>query len=255
MKVILIGAGNVATHLSFALQQAGHSIIQVYSRSENGASSLANQLNADWTTDINKIISEADIYIFSLKDDVLQNIISQLSSNNGIWIHTSGSMPINIFDGYSNKYGVLYPLQTFSKARKIDFTQVPCFIEANNKSTETVLLEVARQLSNHVYILNSEKRKFLHLAAVFACNFTNHMYVLASKILENEAIPSDVLLPLIDETASKVHTLSPVEAQTGPAIRYDQSIIDKHLNLLPTPEMREIYQLISKNIHKESIHE
>lgn len=255
MKVIFIGAGNVATHLSLALQQAGHSIVQIYSRSESSASTLACRLNTDWTTDINHIFGEADMYIFSLKDDVLQNIIKQLPSNNNIWIHTSGSMPINIFQGYSNKYGAFYPLQTFSKVRKIDFTQVPCFIEANNKSTETVLLEVARQLSNHVHILNSEKRRFLHLAAVFACNFTNHMYVLAGKILENEAISWDVLLPLIDETAAKIHMLSPVEAQTGPAIRYDQSIIDKHLNLLSTHEMREIYQLISKNIHKESIHE
>lgn len=255
MKIVLIGAGNVATHLSFALQQAGHTITQVYSRSENSASILANHLNASWTTDIKLISNVADIYIFSLKDDALQTIVRQLPVNDGIWVHTSGSIPMDIFKGYAGKYGVLYPLQTFSKARKTDFSQVPCFIEADSKSTEVLLYEIAEQLSKHIHILNSDKRKYLHLAAVFACNFTNHMYVLASKILEKETIPGEVLLPLIDETAAKIHTLSPVEAQTGPAVRYDQSVIQKHLDLLSPPEMREIYELISKNIHKETIHE
>jgi len=255
MKIVFIGAGNVATHLSLAMQKAGHSIIQIYSRSKNSASALANQLNTDWTTKLDDVSKDGDIYIFSLKDDALQSIISRISSNESIWIHTSGSIPMDIFRSYSDKYGVLYPLQTFSKTRKIDFSQIPCFIEANTKATETILYNMAKQLSVNVQILDSAKRKYLHLAAVFACNFTNHMYALASKILENEAIPREVLLPLTDETASKIHILPPSEAQTGPAIRYDQSIINKHLDLLTTPEMKEIYQLISKNIHKESTDE
>lgn len=255
MKIVLIGAGNVATHLSFALQQAGHTITQIYSRSEKSAATLANNLKTNWTTEIQCVSNVADIYIFSLKDDALHTVISQLSPNNGIWVHTSGSVPMDIFKDYTDKYGVLYPLQTFSKAREINFSQVSCFVEANNKSTEAILYEVAEQLSKHIHILNSDKRKYLHLAAVFACNFTNHMYVLASKILEKEMIPREVLLPLIDETAAKIHTLSPIEAQTGPAVRYDQSVIQKHLDLLSTPEMKEIYQIISKNIHKTHTHE
>ncbi|MDR0348379.1 MAG: DUF2520 domain-containing protein [Tannerella sp.] len=255
MRIVLLGAGNVATHLSFALQQAGHSIMQIYSRSEDSAAALASALNTCWTTEIKCLSAVADLYFFSLKDDALPAAVSQLAPNNGIWVHTSGSIPMSIFNNYANRYGVVYPLQTFSKARKTDFSQAPCFVEANCKSTETVLYETAGQLSKQVYLLNSERRKYLHLAAVFACNFTNHMYVLAGRILEKEAIPMAVLFPLIDETAAKIHTLSPDEAQTGPAVRYDQSVIEKHLNLLSTSEMREIYQLISKNIHKESVHE
>ena len=255
MDVVFIGAGNVATHLSLAMQKAGYTIVQVYSQTSASASSLANRLQTQWTTDIHAIVNTADYYIFSIKDNALQTVIDQMPANNGCWIHTAGSVPMELFKGYTKHYGVLYPLQTFSKTKELDFSIIPCFIEANTKENESVIYEIVSRLSNNVQVLNSEKRKYLHLAAVFACNFTNHMYTLANKILEEQGLSGEALLPLIDETSAKIHTISPAEAQTGPAIRYDQNIILKHLALLTQPEVKDIYQIISKNIHKEHTHE
>lgn len=255
MRVVFIGAGNVATHLSLAMQQVGLTIAQIYSRSEKSAISLANQLKTNWTTDTNNIVKDAAIYIFSLKDDVLESVIKQIPANNGCWIHTAGSIPVDIFNGHVNRYGVLYPLQTFSKNRPVDFTQIPCFIEANSSADENLIYNIASCISKNVQMLTSEKRRYLHLAAVFACNFTNHMYALAGKILEEQNISSETIIPLIDETAAKIHSLTPAQAQTGPAIRYDQRVIQKHLDLLESPDMKEIYQIISKNIHNTYTHE
>lgn len=255
MEIVFIGAGNVATHLSLAMQKAGYTIAQVYSQTITSASGLANQLQTRWTTDIQSVINSADYYIFSVKDSVLQTVIDQMPANKGCWIHTAGSVPMELFKGYTKDYGVLYPLQTFSKTKELDFSTIPCFIEANTKENEAILYEIACRLSDNVQVLSSEKRKHLHLAAVFACNFTNHMYTLAGKILEEQGLSGDVLLPLIDETSAKIHTISPAKAQTGPAIRYDQNIIRKHMELLTQPEVKDIYQIISKNIHKEYSHE
>lgn len=255
MKVVFIGAGNVATHLSLAIRQAGFTIAQIYSRNEKSVVPLADKLQTNWTTDTNNIVKDADIYIFSLKDDALESIITQIPANPGCWIHTAGSIPMDIFDGHVSRYGVLYPLQTFSKNRAIDFTQIPCFIEANSSSDEELIYNIASCISTDVRILPSEKRKYLHLAAVFACNFTNYMYTLAEKILEDHNIPGETIIPLIDETAAKIHSLTPAQAQTGPAIRYDQHVIRKHLDLLKNPDMKDIYQIISKSIHKAYIHE
>ncbi len=143
-------------------------------------------------------------------------------------------------------------MQTFSKARPVDFSVIPFFLEANTPENAGKLLQIAGALSGNVRFLSSDKRKSLHLAAVFACNFTNHIYALAVKILQGQEIPADVLLPLIDETAAKVHTMTPAEAQTGPAIRYDENVINKHLAMLDDPDMRSVYQLISQSIHKEA---
>lgn len=255
MTVTLIGSGNVATHLAHALKKAGFDFAQVFSRNQQHAQALADQLACGYTTQITKITPDADIYIFSVKDDVLQELIASTPTNNGLWIHTAGSMPIELFKGYTNQYGVLYPLQTFSKTREIDFSTIPCFIEANSTESEAIIYTLARSISENVQSLNSEKRKHLHLAAVFACNFSNHMYTLASKILKEQGLAEDILLPLINETAAKVHTLTPNEAQTGPAVRFDRHVMDKQLALLSDPTMQEIYQIISKSIHKEQIHE
>ena len=146
-------------------------------------------------------------------------------------------------------------MQTFSKERPVDFQVIPFFLEANTPENERKLQQVAEMLSKDVRFLSSEKRKSLHLAAVFACNFTNHMYVLAAKLLQEQGVSSEVLLPLIDETAAKIHAMSPKQAQTGPAIRFDENVINKHLAMLDEPAMRSIYQLISQNIHKEAQHE
>ena len=172
-----------------------------------------------------------------------------------MWVHTAGSMPMDVFNGHTANYGVLYPMQTFSKTREVDFNVIPFFLEANTSENAGKLQHLAEKLSGNIRFLSSDKRKSLHLAAVFACNFTNHIYALAVKLLEEQDIPADVLLPLIDETAAKIHTMPPRVAQTGPAIRYDENVINKHLAMLGDSDMRSIYRLISQSIHKEAQHE
>ncbi len=255
MKIVFIGSGNLATRLSLEMQQKGMEIIQVYSHTENHAERLAKQLACSWTAIPNEIRSDADLYIFSLKDTALEEVISQIKPNNGLWVHTAGSMPMDVFKGYAVHYGVMYPLQTFSRKRLVNFQVIPFFVEANTSENESRLIQIATKLSGDVRLLSSEKRKSLHLAAVFACNFTNHIYTLAAKVLQKQDIPMEVLLPLIDETAAKVHVMSPKQAQTGPAVRYDKNVIQKHLSMLEDSDLKNIYQLISQSIHKEHNHE
>ena len=253
MKIILIGAGNLATHLAKALLKAGHDILQVYSRTQKSASQLTAIVGGEPIVDIRKVRDDADLYIFSVKDSVLCDLVSLVckGKEDKVFLHTAGSMPMSVFDGVSRHYGVLYPMQTFSKAREVDFSAIPCFVEANDASSHQVIEEVARQISSKVYELSSEKRKYLHLAAVFACNFVNHCYALSQKVLEEQGIPFEVMLPLVDETARKVHELSPRDAQTGPAVRYDENVIRSQALLLENqPLLKDIYERMSLSIHE-----
>lgn len=252
MNVVLVGAGNVATQLGMALKNAGHEIMQVYSRTGESAAALAEKLECPYTVRLDELSDKAELYLFSLKDAVLPDVVASMKLNGGLWVHTAGSMPMNLFKGYARRYGVLYPMQTFSKIRAVDFRSIPFFIEANGEEDMMLLKQILRGITEKVYVLPSEKRKYLHLAAVFACNFTNHMYRLSEKLLEEEGIPFEVMLPLIDETAAKVHELSPARAQTGPAVRYDLNVIDRHLSMLKTERFKEIYRLLSENIHEEA---
>ena len=255
MKIVFIGAGNLATRLSLAMQRVGMQIGQVYSHTEASARQLATRLGCPWTNDLSALQEDGDLYVFSLKDTVLSDVISKVKPNNGMWVHTAGSMPMSVFEGYAQRFGVLYPLQTFSKGRNVNFDVIPIFLEANTDKNADCLKNIASALSENVRFMSSEKRRSLHLAAVFACNFTNHIYTLSYKLLENESIPADVLLPLIDETVSKIHSMPPAVAQTGPAIRYDENVINKHLAMLDDPDMQAIYRLLSQSIHKEAQNE
>ena len=251
-KVILIGAGNVATHLGKALLKNGFHVAQVYSRTEESASVLASALSASYTTSLVDVEKDADLYIVALKDIVLQDLIPQIikGREDALFVHTAGSMSINVWKGYAKRYGVLYPMQTFSKLREVDFSEIPFFIEASDQEGVDYLRNIAAKLSQRVYEATSEQRKYLHVAAVFACNFTNHMYALCDHLLTGKGIPFEVMLPLIDETARKVHELNPKQAQTGPAIRYDENVIQSHLDMLKDePVMQDIYERISKSIH------
>ena len=252
MKVVVLGSGNVATHLSLAIQKTQSTVIQVYSRNFVNACRLAYELQTACAAECEDITPDADLYLFAVTDSALAEIIPRIPANKGIWVHTAGSVPMDIFKGYTEHYGVLYPLQTFSGRRAIDLQHVPFFVEANLPDNEKLLIELAGRLSNNVQTLDSEKRKYLHLAAVFACNFSNHMYALAYKLLEKQHIPPDVLLPLIDETAAKIHSISPLKAQTGPAIRNDSEVMDRQMELLSDPVVKELYQLISQHIYKEA---
>jgi len=252
MKIVLIGAGNVATHIGLRLIQTGAEILQVFSRSETSAKALADKLSVPFCIDVSCINHDADIYIYSLTDSALDEIISRIKIPKKVHIHTAGSISMDIFENRTDNYGVVYPLQTFSKTKAVDFQNIPLFLEANNEFTSQIILELAQQLSNVHYFINSEKRRKIHLAAVFACNFTNYMYQLADEIISEAQVPFDVLLPLIQETADKVRFLSPREAQTGPAVRKDEITIQNHLELLKTNDnARNIYQTISEQI-KES---
>lgn len=252
-KIVLIGAGNVATHLGKEFLKKGMNIVQIYSRTESSAIELAEVLSVPYTTSLGNIVCDADLYIVALKDVVLHELIPLIvkGRENAFFVHVSGSLPMNIWEGYANNYGVLYPMQTFSKQREVDFREVSFFVEANHPTGIEALKDLAGKLSPKVYELTSEQRKYLHIAAVFACNFTNHMYALCDRLLKAQGVPFEVMLPLIDETARKVHELKPQDAQTGPAIRNDKNVIESHLNMLDDePGLKEIYEMISNSIHR-----
>lgn len=251
MRIVLIGAGNLATNLSKALKAAGHEIVQIYSKTEESAGSLAAIIGCEYTTDIYNVCQDADIYIFAVKDSVVERLANCVAEcvSGKLFVHTAGSMPMDILP--VEHRGVFYPMQTFSRSREVDFSVIPLFLEAEHEADMVVLKEMAGTITHHVYELSSDDRKYLHLSAVFCCNFANHCYRLGEKVLEEHNIPFSVMLPLIDETARKVHEMSPAEAQTGPAIRWDENVIMNQLALMnDNPDMQEIYELLSKSIHK-----
>lgn len=239
----------MATHLGPALKAAGHEVLQVYSRTAVSAEALAALVGAEAVTDMGCVTTDAEVYICALKDSVLPTLLPQLCKGReaALFLHTAGSVPMEVFEGHARRYGVFYPMQTFSKERQLNFSEIPLFIEANSDTTFTVVESLARSVAKNVRQLSSADRRYLHLSAVFACNFVNHCYDLAGQLLEEHGIPFETLLPLIDETARKVHELSPRQAQTGPAVRYDENVINAQsqlLNGLP----KDIYDLLSRSI-------
>jgi predicted short-subunit dehydrogenase-like oxidoreductase (DUF2520 family) len=246
--ITLIGSGNVATHIGRALLNKGVEINQVYSYSKDHAFELATELNAMPCDDVKFISDESDAYLICIKDDYIEDIAQQLLVKNKIIVHTSGSVSLHILSPFKN-HGIFYPLQTFSKDKDLDITTVPFCIEANNDETKHALIELAKKLSSNVHEIDSEQRKKIHLAAVFACNFSNYMYSIAEDILQQEQINFEILKPLILETAKKIQENSPATMQTGPAKRNDQEVIKKHLEILnDSKKQQEIYQLMSQAI-------
>lgn len=249
LNFCFLGAGNLATNLSMTLVKNGFKISQVYSRTERAARTLAEKVGARFTISTKEIDRKADIFVVALKDDVVDKVLSQIDFQNKLLIHCAGSLPLSVLEKYSSNAGVFYPLQTFSKNKVVSFDNIPVFIEASSKQNEEIIFSVAEKISNKVMFLNSEKRKVLHVAAVFACNFANYMYAIAADLLKSNHIPFDVLRPLITETAEKVMTMEPEQAQTGPAVRFDKEIINKHFEFLrQNNDYRELYMSISKGI-------
>lgn len=253
-RIVLIGAGNVAHHLAPALLNAGLNLCQIYSRSIESARELGKKTGITYTADLFAVYPDCDVYIFCVSDDVLPSLFKSLRINKkALVLHTSGSVPLSVFGSGFENYGVLYPLQTFSKKRALNFREVPLCIEASNEFSRKVVLSLAEKLSERVQEISSDKRKKLHLAAVFANNFTNHLYGMAGKMLEEEGLDFSLLRPLIFETAHKVMLLSPEEAQTGPARRGDESILSMHKSLLKNDKKRlMLYTLLSDSI-KETL--
>ena len=249
-KVAIIGAGNLATRVSLELHNKGIEIAQVYSRTVTSALSLARMLGCNYVTKPEKITTDADIYLISVSDMIVADLLSKVNFNNKLVAHTAGSIPLDDLKKYSKNYGVFYPLQTFSKFRDVNFIRIPFCIEANNKENEKILMELASVISKDVRLINSEQRKQLHLAAVFASNFVNHMYSIAFELLEEKDIPFDIIRPLINETASKIKNMTPRAAQTGPAVRLDKNIMQEHLLLLNKhPKLKKLYSQLSENIN------
>ena len=250
-KIVMIGAGNVATYMAIALHRSGYHIDVVFSRTLSNAKKLAEKVNARWTCDFEEIDQDADITIFALTDQAIVERVEKIDFSKSFLLHTAGSLPMNIFSGHSEHYGVLYPLQTISAHRLPVLSDIPLCIEADTESALAKLRSLARSISPRVYDVSSERRIYLHLAAVFACNFSNHMYAMAEKIAERAGVPFEILQPLIRETAEKAVDGGPSVSQTGPAVRDDQIIVKKHLELLSfSPELRSIYGRLTESIRK-----
>jgi predicted short-subunit dehydrogenase-like oxidoreductase (DUF2520 family) len=252
-RIVIIGAGNVATHLAQALQGAGFEIVQIYSRTLGSAELLARKLDCDYTTEICRITRGADLYIFSVADGALEQLLKEFPFKNVFAVHTSGSLPIEMLDDAGFRSGVFYPLQTFSKIIKPQFGSIPICLEARNEIDLSKLHALASAISNDVRNIDSKQREAIHLAAVFACNFTNHLYSISHELLSSESISPDILFPLIDETIRKAKLHHPANVQTGPAVRKDFEIMKKHLSRLAAlPAYQKIYTFISESIIENS---
>lgn len=248
----MIGAGNVATHLAKALAGAGKRIEYVYSRSERSAAALANRVMAKIAVQPEDLPANSDLYIVALPDAAIADVVGRLQLDNNLIVHTSGTLPAGILAEASSNFGVFYPYQTFSMARALDFRHVPLCIEAGSNDNETRLCSLAADISSSVHLIDAEKRAVLHIAGVFACNFTNMNYVIAEEMLRENGIPFDIIKPLIRETASKVMGFSPSAVQTGPAVREDLNVMKRHLELLNSkPEYAELYEMFSNLIISE----
>lgn len=250
MKICLVGSGNLGSNLGKSMMDAKMDIIQVISRNIKNAKNLAQELNADYTDKIEEYNRDAEIIIFSVSDDSIPELLRKADFGNRLLIHTAGSVSQNVFEGHSNKYGILYPLQTFSKEESVCFKEIPIFTESNKESSLAIIDTLAKQLSTKVYHATSDERLSIHVAAVFACNFTNHLYHIAHDILQDISVDFDVFAPLLRQTAERaIKTGDPIKSQTGPALRQDEGTMQKHLEKLKQNEgLTELYKFMSNRI-------
>ncbi|MBO6494976.1 MAG: DUF2520 domain-containing protein [Roseivirga sp.] len=251
-RIAILGTGNVAWHLARVLENAGHIIAHIYNRDGQKAKQFGlDYFNASTGSSLNLSEINADIFILAISDDSIEEVASSLSlPENAILCHTSGSKPLKVL-GYAptENIGVFYPLQTFSKGKKVDFENIPICIEAENRFILDALRALGDSISSKTQEISSQQRKAIHLAAVFACNFTNHMFTVAQSILQNQEMDFELLKPLIVETLNKSFEIGPERAQTGPAIREDLKTLDLQFDSLKSdPELAEIYRLISQHI-------
>lgn len=249
MKIVLLGSGNVATHLGHALKEARHEILQVWSRTRSNAAVLGEALSAAYTDNINALDSTADIYILSVKDDAIAAVASSFPFTDKLLVHTSGTASMESLGKDRLYKGVFYPLQTFSKQKNVAFNKIPLLIEGNTEAAAILLSELGVTISEVVQPASTAQRAAIHVAAVFACNFSNHLYAIAQSLLQRENLDFKLLLPLIAETAEKVQFMSPEAAQTGPAIRNDQLSIQTHQKYLEkSPDLLKLYTLMTDSI-------
>lgn len=245
VSIVIIGSGNVAQHLITAFLQSNEmELVQVFSRQKEKVSNLISldKIVSDYTE-----IKAADVYLLAVSDNAIAEVSAKLPFENRLVVHTSGSMSMEILAD-KNRRGVFYPLQTFTKSKAVDFRVIPICLEAETENDFLTLKTVAQSISSRVESISSEQRKALHVAAVFVCNFVNHLYQMGQEICEEHHLSFELLQPLILETAQKITQLSPKEAQTGPAKRNDTTTINAHLHFLTDANQKEMYQLLTKSI-------
>ena len=247
IKIVILGAGNVGTHLFRVFTQAKEvQVIQWYNRSLKNIKqhqkevALIDQLDH---------LKEADVYLLALSDDAIPITANELAPLKGIVAHTAGSVPMDVLKQHKNR-GVFYPLQTFSKNRAVDFKNIPICIEANNDQNKETLTKLAQTIGENIHYINSTQRMGLHTAAVYVNNFTNHLYQVGAQICEEQEVPFDLLRPLIAETAVKIESITPKEAQTGPALRNDKTTLQKHMDQLSDPVFKNLYLTLTESIQK-----
>lgn len=247
IKISIIGSGNVAQHLITAFNKSEEvQIVQIFSR-KKPINSFAPEI--EWITDWEKLLP-VDVFIIAVSDDAIAEVSQKITLINQLVVHTSGSVALEKISNH-NRRGVFYPLQTFTKGKEVDFSKIPICIETEFSADLEVLRKLAQKLSQKTFLINSEQRKALHVAAVFVNNFVNHLYQLGNEICQENQIPFGVLEALINETASKIATLTPQEAQTGPAKRNDQLTIDAHLKFLENDFTKQsIYKLLTQSIQE-----
>lgn len=251
IKVSFIGSGNVATHLALGLDSAGVEIVEIYSPTPENAASLASKVGAMAVLSIKDVcVSKVDVIIVSVKDDRIQDVANALDKTETLIAHTSGTKSVGELSEHVNS-GVFYPLQTFSKESDLDLSNIPFCVEGSNNKSLNTLKKLANLLSKDVRLTTEETRKSIHVAAVVACNFSNHMFALAEKLLLESGADLSILKPLIQETVLKALNKHPKDVQTGPAIREDHEVLKNHLiRLNGSPDLQKLYQDISNSIIK-----
>lgn len=248
MRIVMIGAGNAATVLGRCMTKSGHQVKQIFNRTRKHAQSLADEMDASFTTESSSILTDADLYVVAIADHALPQIGTWLSLQNRMVVHTAGSISIRILDPVSKNYGVLYPVQTLNKEMK-DVPHIPFLVDGNTVEDRTLLFDFAKTLSNEVIVADDMQRSYMHVAAVIVNNFTNHLYNLAQQFCTQHQLEFKTLLPLIEQTTSRLKVADAKDLQTGPAIRKDQLTIDKHLQLLNDhPHLQQLYKTLTTNI-------
>lgn len=252
MNVSFIGSGNLAWHLAPALDNTDYPVREVYSPNARNAEALVKRLyHASYRPTLDFASSTSRVFIVAVPDDLIAEVVREIVlPDDAILLHTSGSQPLDLLsDAAASGIGVLYPLQTFTKNRKVDFSEIPVFVESDDQQTGKLILAMAKAISKRVHAITSDERRRLHIAAVFASNFTNHMITISRDILTSNKLDFDWLKPLIAETINKSLTLGPEASQTGPAKRGDLNILDKHMEFLGDDEaLAEVYRVISQHI-------
>jgi len=247
----MIGAGNVSTHISRHFHSGGHQISCIYSRTEASVQRLAAELGVPGTSDVEEVPADADFYMLCVPDRAVLEVAEKFRHTRGIWLHTAGALSMNLFQNIFENYGVLYPLQTLSRSRSLEPSQIPCLVEGSSPQVLASVMKLASSVYESVVEVDSKTRLAIHAAAVFANNFSNHMVHIAKQLLSDQKVDSGLLDPLLHETFEKIKAMGTVEGRTGPAVRDDEETMNKHRELLKdNPEWEKLYTFINRDIER-----